>query len=194
MANVLSAALSSSFSRRLWWPVLFAVALAASIELFIQLEFHPTFWQKSTWLVHDPYHGESFDRIEVYERLSNLENTQPEIISVGDSSGFFSLQSTIVNRYLHGARYLSLNTGANQAYLGYRALAEYMLRRPNSRIKWVILYVFPQLLPEEELLRSGTLSPYVYDALVGPLSILTPPSAFVSPYVKYRLFNKINWH
>jgi hypothetical protein len=130
----------------------------------------------------------------LYERLSNLEDTRPEIISVGDSSGFFGLQSTIVNRYTHGVHYLSLNTGANYAYLGYWSLVKYMLSKPNSRIKWVVIYVFPQLLPEDAIIDLAKLAPYVHDALVGPLSKLTPPSAFLSPYVKYRVFDDFSWH
>ena len=79
-------------------------------------------------------------------------------------------------------------------YLGYRSVAEYMLRRPNSRIKWVVLYAFPQLLPVESVLKQGSLSPYVYDDLVGPLSALTPPSAFLSPYAKFKIFDGYTWH
>jgi hypothetical protein len=179
---------------RLIGPVLFALALAAAIEFGIQARFHPDFWQKTTWLVHDPYRGETFDRTMLYLRLSNLDDTRPEIISVGDSSGFFGIQSTVANRYTDGTYYLSTNTGANYVYLGYRSVAEYMLRKPNSRIKWVVLYVFPQLMPVESVLRAGDLSPYVYDTLVGPLSLLTPPSAFLSPYVKYEAFDRFRFH
>jgi hypothetical protein len=170
------------------------LALTALIEFSLQLKYLPNFWQKTTWLVHDPYRGEPFDRVMLYERLSNLEDTQPEIISVGDSSGFFGIQSKIANRYTEGALYLSLNTGANYAYLGYRSVAEYMLRKPNSRIKWVVLYAYPQLLPVPWDIEQANLSPYVYDTLVGPLSALTPPSAFLSPYVKFKVFDGVDWH
>jgi hypothetical protein len=179
---------------RLIGPVVLALALAAGIELAIQARYHPDFWQKTTWLVHDFYRGEPFDRVMLYERLSNLADTEPDIISVGDSSGFFGLQSTIVNRYTNGAHYLSLNTGANYAYLGYRSVAEYMLRRPDSQIKWVVLYVYPELLPEPYIISLADLAPYVYDTLIGPLSKLTPPSAFLSPYAKFKIFDDYNWH
>jgi hypothetical protein len=179
---------------RLLGPILFAVALAGSIELAVQLKFHPNFWQKTTWLLHDPFRGESFDRVMLYERLSNLEDARPEIISVGDSSGFFAIQPTIVNRYTRGVSYLSFNTGANYAYDGYRAVAEYMLRRSHGSIKWVVLYVYPRLLPEGYIIGLGDLSPYVYDTLVGPLSVITPPSAFLSPYVKFKAFADYDWH
>jgi len=194
MSSLVLMTLNAPVWTKLLGPVLFALALAAAVELGIQLNYQPDFWQKTTWLLHDPYHGEPFDRVMLYERLSNLADTRPEIVSVGDSSGFFSLQSKIVNRYTHGVPYLSLNTGANYAYLGYRAMAEYMLRRPNSRIKWVVLYVWAQHFPDEHSLNLGSLSPYVYDTLVGPLSLLTPPSAFLSPYAKFEIFDNYRWH
>jgi hypothetical protein len=186
--------LNSRVWSRLVGPILFAIGLGALVEAALALTYQPNFWQRTTWLVHDPYRGEPFDRVMLFERLSNLEDTQPEIISVGDSSGFFGLQSTIINRYTNGVRYLSLNTGANYAYLGYRSVAQYMLSKPNSRIKWVVIYVYPQLLPEQEIIDLAKLAPYVYDTMVGPLSIVTPPSAFLSPYVKYKVLDDYRWH
>src|SRR6266699_1175675 len=121
--------------RRLILPALCTIGLICAIELAIQLRYHPGFWQKTTWLMHDPYKGELFDRSELYLRLIHLEDSDPDIISVGDSSGFFSLQSTIVNRFIPGHQFLSLNTGANQAFIGYQAIAEYMLRR-TKHIKY----------------------------------------------------------
>lgn len=184
----------SSAFRRVVIPALFAILIGGALEGFIAIKFEPDFWQKSTWLMHDPYHGgEIFDRLELYLRLSHLDQTDPDIISVGDSSGFFSLQSTIINRYLGGVKFLSLNTGANQAFDGYLGIAEYMLQR-SPKIKYVVLYMFPQLLPEEEVIRVADLGPITYDDLVSPNAILTPPSAFLSPYLKGLLFEGQRYH
>ena len=179
--------------RRLLLPVLCAVALAGIIELAVQLRYHPGFWQKTAWLLHDPYRGELFDRMVVFEKLSHFEDSDPDIISVGDSSGFFALQSTIVNRYLHGTRYLSLNTGANHAFVGYKAMAEYMLRR-SQHIKWVVLYVFPQLLPVEGIIDLADLGPIAEDNLVGLKSKIMPPSASLSLYAKTWVFTGYKYH
>jgi hypothetical protein len=173
--------------RRLVVPAACAIAVAAAVEVFMQIAFHPTFWEKTTWLLHDPYHDELFDRAELAIRLSHLEDSEPDIISVGDSSGFFSLQSTVVNRYLGGRKFISFNTGGNQAFLGYQAIAEYMLRRAKT-VKYVVLYLFPAYLPFDTLVRQADLSPITYDTLAGPRSYLTPPSAFLSPYAKFELF------
>jgi len=183
----------ASIFHRLILPVLCTIGLICAVELAIQLRYHPGFWQKTTWLMHDPYKGELFDRSELYLRLSHLEDSDPDIISVGDSSGFFSLQSTIVNRFIPGYRFLSLNTGANQAFIGYQAIAEYMLRRAKH-IKYVVLYVFPQLLPQEEVIRVADLGPITENDLVSVRSYLTPPSAFLSPYAKDWFFNRLRFH
>ena len=40
----------------------------------------------------------------------------------------------------------------------------------------------------------GDLAPIVYDTLVGPLALLTPPSAFLSPYAKSEVFVGDRYH
>jgi hypothetical protein len=179
--------MSSTIMRSLLSPILAVFTTIALVESVIEWRFHPSFWERTSLMMHDAYRGESFDRVELFERLSHFEDSDPDIISVGDSSGFFSLQSTIVNRYLDGAHFLSLNTGGNMAYEGYKGIAEYMLRR-SKRLKYIVLYIFPQLVPAPEVIRVGDLGPIVYDALVGTKSRLTPPTAFLSPYAKAAIF------
>lgn len=180
--------------RRVIFPALLGLAIIGVVELAIYLRYHPTFWQRTTWLMRDPYRGEIFDRVMLYTRLGHFENSQPNIISVGDSSGFFALQSKIVNRYTHGVKYLSLNTGANYAYDGYKGVAEYMLKRSKGSIKYVVIYFYPQIAPVPLIISLADLAPIVHDALVGPKSFLTPPSAFLSPYAKYSIFAKHKFH
>lgn len=174
---------------RLILPVLLAIISIAAVELAIQFIYHPSFWQKTTWLLHDPYHwqGEIPDRDFTYQKLRYVEDSDPEIISVGDSSGFFSIQSTIVNRYIGDHRYVSLNTGANQAYEGYEAIAEYMLRR-SHHLRYVLLYIYPLYVPHEDAPGTTDLAPILHDDLVGVKARVTPPSAFLSPYAKSLIF------
>jgi hypothetical protein len=79
------------------------------------------------------------------------------------------------------------------AYEGYKGIAEYMLRR-SKNIKYVVLYNFPGLLPTPEVIRVADLGPIAHDALVGPKSLITPPSAFLSPYFKATIFNGYRYH
>lgn len=179
--------------RTLLLPIFATFCLIAAVEIGVNGAWKPSFWQKSTWLLHDPYKGEPFDRVEVYERLISLEDSGPDIISVGDSSGFFSLQSTIVNRYTGSSRYLSLNTGANHAYDGYFGLAEYMLRRPHPP-RYIVLYIFPHYVPSDILIGVADLAPILRESLVSTRAYLTPPSAFLSPYAKGLIFEGVRYH
>jgi hypothetical protein len=180
---------------RLLLPIFFAIGLIAAIEFSVQLVFSPTFWQKTTWLLHDPYNfwGEVADRDFTFQKLRYGEDSDPEILSIGDSSGFFSLQSTIVNRYTGGHKFLSLNTSANHAYSGYKGIAEYMLRR-SPHVRYVVLYVFPLILPSEVTLDQADLGPILQNDLVGRNALLTPPSAGLSPYVKSLVFEARRFH
>jgi hypothetical protein len=178
---------------RLILPGACALAIIAAVETFLYVTFHPTLWQKTTWLLHDPYLGEPFDRNQVYLRLSRFEDSDPDIISVGDSSGFLGLQTTVIERYLGGMSFFDLNVGNNHGYVGYAALAEYMLRR-SPKIKYVVLYVYPQMLPSAWLANRADTGPITYNDFVGPRSWLTPPSAFLSPYAKFALFEGRRFH
>jgi hypothetical protein len=181
--------------QRLVLPILVVIVSIAAIEFTIQIIYRPSFWQKTTWLMHDPYRywGEVADRDFTFEKLRNVENSDPEIISVGDSSGFFSIQSKIVNHYTDGHKYLSLNTGANDAYDGYKGIAEYMLRR-SPHLRYVVLYLFPHILPSEVVLDQADLGPILNSDLVGTKSLVTPPSAGFSPYAKSIVFKGKRYH
>jgi hypothetical protein len=163
------------------------LVLIAMIEGAIELAARPTFWQKSTWLLYDPYRPDTLDRLFTYLKLDGLVDAKPDIISVGDSSGFHSIQPTIVNRYTHGLKYVDLNVGSNQAFDGYMAIAEYMLQRTNT-IKYVVLYMFPYWVSEDVALEITANGRTLRDVLVSTKSYVTPPSAALSPHVKYWMF------
>jgi hypothetical protein len=172
---------------RLLLPIVIVIAVVGVAEALIALRFSPSLVERSGWLLHDPYKGEPFDRVVVREKLRNLDDSDPDIVSVGDSSGFFSIQPTIVNRYTHGLKYVSLSTGANHAYAGYKAIAEYMLQR-SRHIKYVVLYLFPNLIPSDEVVAAADLGSILHDNLISFKSYATPPSAALSPYAKAEFF------
>jgi len=176
--------------RKFWLPFVMAILLCGLIEAGIYAVRQPDFWDKTAWLQHDPYRGELFDRLVVSEKLKQLLPEKPDIISVGDSSGFFSLQPNIINRYLHGLKYASLSTGANQAFDGYKAIAEFALKRQPS-IKYVVLNMYPNLLPSGEVFRKADLALIEYENLAGLHSEIMPPSASLSHYMKSLFFY---WH
>jgi hypothetical protein len=178
---------------RLLFPLALSIGIIALIEAIVFVQFKPSLLERSGWLLHDPYKGEPFDRVEVREKLRNLEDSEPDIISVGDSSGFFSIQPTIVNRYLHGFKYVNFSTGANHAYNGYLAMAEYMLQR-SHHVKYVVLYLFPMLLPADAVMAQGDLGTILYNDLIAPQSYAAPPSAALSPFAKAAFFDHRVFH
>jgi hypothetical protein len=177
----------------LWLPIIFSLCLILGVELAIQAIKKPGFWEKSTWLLHDPYRGEQFDRLITFEKLKALEVVKPEIISVGDSSGFFSIRPNIVNHNLRGLKYFSLSTGANQAFAGYKGIAEFAIKN-NPQIKHVVLNMHPPLLPSPRLFANADLAPILYDNLIGFRSCVTPPSASLSPYAKNLFFYRSKYN
>lgn len=58
----------------------------------------------------------------------------------------------------------------------------------------MVIYVYPQLLPEPYVIQLADLAPIVRNTLVGLQSKLMPPSAFLSPYAKYEAFNGYRYH
>lgn len=172
---------------RLSIPLCCTLAVIAAIEAITALTFAPHFWQRSGWLLHDPYLPETLDRILAYEKLKQLDALDPDIISVGDSSGLFSVQATIVNRYTHGRRFLNLSTGANHAFAGYKAIAEHMLQR-SPRLKHVVLHMYPTIVPSDAVIQVADLGRILHEDLLGPRSYLMPPTAALSPTAKLALF------
>jgi hypothetical protein len=170
-------------------PFLIAALLIGGFELAVFYIHKPGFWDRSAWLLHDPYRGEPLDRLVLFEKLSRLEHSAPDIISVGDSSGFFPIQPTLVNRYLKGLRYVNLSTNGNMNFVGYQATADYMLeRQPSTR--YVVLTMFPVAMPFEPILKQADLAPIVAKNLTGIERYVMPPSAFLSPFVKTWLFER----
>ena len=181
---------SESYSpllRRVILPLTLFLVIVAGIEAYVHVKFHPRFWEKTLWLLHDPFRGEPFDRMVTYIKLRHLEDLDPDIVSVGDSSGFFSVQPNIVQRYLGGKTYLNLSTGANQAFDGYYGIAEYMLRR-SKRLKTVVLHMQSTLLPSDAVFKKADLAPIVRRNLVGRYADLIPPSAALSYVTKEQAF------
>src|SRR6266478_2328678 len=141
---------------RLIGSIVLAVLVIVIVEINIYWHFQPTFWERTSWFLHDPYRGESFDRLVLSEKLQAVENANPDFITVGDSSGFFSLNPEIIDTYLPGKHLFNTSTGANHAFDGYFATAEYVLRRKPS-VKHVVLHMYPGLVPARQVIDKGDL-------------------------------------
>ena len=67
-------------------------------------------------------------RLIVDEKLRAFARSSPDIIQIGDSTGFYGVNSDIVTNHLGGLRYLNLSCCANMGFDGYYAVAHFMLR------------------------------------------------------------------
>ena len=67
-------------------------------------------------------------------------SNDPDVIQIGDSSGFHAIVPRIVDQYLGGLKYENLSCCANTGFDGYYTIAEFMLRNTPS-IKAVVLYM-----------------------------------------------------
>jgi hypothetical protein len=100
---------------------------------------------------------ELFQRAIIYEKLGNAVAARPDVIQIGDSSGFHAIVPRIVDQYLAGRRYENLSCCANIGYDGYYTIVEFMLRNTTS-IRAVVLYTSPYSPPNdpEESKTAGT--------------------------------------
>ncbi|MBV8186970.1 MAG: hypothetical protein JOY64_37655 [Alphaproteobacteria bacterium] len=81
-----------------------------------------------------------FHKVIIYEKLSHAVAMRPDVIQVGDSSGFHAIVPSIVDRYLGGLKYANLSCCANTGFTGYYTIAEYVLDKVST-VKAVVLYV-----------------------------------------------------
>jgi hypothetical protein len=115
-----------------------------------------------------------FHRTVIFGKLSDFDRSSPDIIQVGDSSGFHGVRPEIVMRYLHGLTYLNLSCCANTGYRGYYAMADFMLRR-NPGIKAVVLYVSLNNLPRADLIEGQhQIGESIQKSLNTPFAYLWP--------------------
>ncbi|SEP41442.1 hypothetical protein SAMN02990966_05903 [Rhodospirillales bacterium URHD0017] len=83
--------------------------------------------------------SEPFHKVVIYEKIINAIRDRPEVIQIGDSSGFHGIIPSIVDQYLGGMRYANVSCCANTGFDGYYTIADYLLRNVPT-IKVVVLY------------------------------------------------------
>jgi hypothetical protein len=120
-------------------PILVAVAVIAGLEAAVLAVRRPDDVERSNFLAFS-YLKPEVHRLIVYEKLLAFSRSSPDIIQIGDSAGFYGVNSDLVTRHLDGLRYVNLSCCANMDFDGYYAVAHFMLRR-NPSIKAVVLYI-----------------------------------------------------
>jgi len=159
-------------------PILAAAAAIAIIEAAVYVTLRPTFVERSNYLDWNYASDERFHKLMIYEKLKDFADSAPDIIQVGDSSGFHGVNPDIVMQHLNGMTYVNLSCCANTGYDGYYSIAEFMFRR-NPGIKALVLYVSLNNLPQLKLITGDEVAggaERIRDSFVAPWAYLSPPS------------------
>jgi hypothetical protein len=122
-------------------PILIAVAVIVGLEAAVVAVRRPNDVERSDFLTFSYLRSETH-RLIVYEKLRAFGWSSPYVIQLGDSSGFYGVNSDLVTSHLGGLRYINLSCCANMDFDGYYAVADFMLKR-NPSIKAVVLYIGP---------------------------------------------------
>jgi hypothetical protein len=159
---------SSIFSFRTF---VIAAALIGLIEGVCAFALRPTLVERANVGLLDLYEDSA-----TFGKLARFADSSPDIIQVGDSSGFHGVRPELVMRHLGGLKYVNLSCCASIGYRGYYGVADFMLRR-NPGIKAVVLYVSLNGLPRADSIRGDQqIGEYIEDLLTAPFAHLAPPT------------------
>jgi hypothetical protein len=148
-----------------------AVALVGLIEGVCTLALRPGFVARANLGRLD-----LFEDAATFGKLAHFADSSPDVIQVGDSSGFYGVRPEAVMRQLGGLKYVNLSCCTNMGYRGYYGIVDFMLRR-NPGIKAVVLYVSLNGLPHVGSVRGeNQLGEYIQDSLTAPFAYLAPPT------------------
>lgn len=120
-------------------PLLVATAVIAGLEAGVTAVRRPDAVERSNFLTLGYLRPEAH-RLIVYDKLRAFAGSSPDVIQVGDSSGFYGVNPDLVTSRLDGLRYVNLSCCASMGFDGYYAVAHFMLRH-NPSIKAVVLYI-----------------------------------------------------
>jgi hypothetical protein len=120
-------------------PILVAIALIVVLETTVMTVRRPNAVERSDFLTLG-YLRPEVHRLIITEKLRAFGWSSPEVIQIGDSSGFYGVNPDIVSSRLGGLRYVNLSCCAPMGFDGYYAVAHFMLRH-NPSIKAVALYI-----------------------------------------------------
>jgi hypothetical protein len=149
--------------------VLLALGVIAATEGVCALALRPGVVERTKFNLLD-----RFQSAVIFGKLNEFADSSPDVIQVGDSSGFHGVNPDSVMRHLDGLKYVNLSCCAALGYRGYYGIADFMLRR-NPGIKAVVLYVSLNNLPRADLIEGQhQLGEFIQNALTTPFSYFAP--------------------
>jgi hypothetical protein len=156
--------------------LLAALAIIGFVEFGYSAVDNSSPVERSTYVNFNYNSDELFHKGVIYEKLLNAVRDRPDIIQIGDSSGFHAIVPRIVDKYLGSLKYENLSCCANTLFDGYYTIADFMFRHVPS-IKAVVLYITLNGAPGDPA-RIPTAVVGGDDRLrnaFGPLAPLTSP-------------------
>ena len=118
-----------------------AVALVAAIEVITSVVW-PGHIDRNNFFEYRLGHDESPERVLVADKLSLFTKTKPNILQVGDSSGFHGVMPPVIEGVIPGASYLNMSVFANLGYRGHYEMARAIMTHTES-VRVLVLYVTP---------------------------------------------------
>jgi hypothetical protein len=159
------------FSFKSLRPFAAALAVIALTEGVVGFALRPNVVERSKSNLLNRFH----DTV-IFGKLAEFADSSPDIVQVGDSSGFHGVRSDIVMRYLGGLKYVNLSCCASMGYQAHYAIADFMLQR-NPSIKAVVLYTSLRDLPRAESVEGrAQLGDFIENWLTTPFAYVSPPT------------------
>jgi hypothetical protein len=153
-------------------PILIAVAVIAGLEAAVLAVRRPDDVERSNFLAFS-YLKPEVHRLIVYEKLRAFARSSPDVLQIGDSSGFYGVNADLVTSQLGGLRYVNLSCCAHMGFDGYYAVAHFMLKR-NLSIKAVVLYIGPFNFISTD--TDGSFAQPIQNSFDSLRSYVMPPS------------------
>ena len=168
-------------------PFAIALAVIALTEAVFGLALRPSIVERSKFNLLNPAHSAI-----IFGKLGEFADSSPDIVQVGDSTGFHGVRPDVIMRYLGGMKYLNLSCCAGMGYRGYYGIADFMLRR-NAGIKAVVLYIGLRNLPRADLIAGQHQLGDFIETLTTPFAYLAPPTVAVRQRIVDAMERREQW-
>jgi len=173
---------SFTFNSKHLRPFAAALAVITLIEAVVGIALRPNIVERSKFNLLN-----RFQNTVIFGKLAEFADSSPDIVQVGDSSGFYGVRPDVVTRYLGGLKYLNLSCCAGMGYNAYYAMADFMLQR-NPSIKAVVLYISLRDLPRADSMEGqAQFGDFIENSLTTPLAYLSPATVAL----RQRIVDKI---
>ena len=136
-------------------------------------------------------YGEREWHAENLIKLYDVAKTSADIVSFGDSSGLFGVQTRMVNEALQGATYLNMNLSADLGFDGYGyGMKYYRQKHPESKL--FFLSLTPHSTPLD--FGHGLNTQSLYDNFLSVWQYLTPPvQSWRIPVTNWLYYGRYDW-